>query len=468
MLRQILFCAVCAVSLVFLPSCKKTAAQTGSGGQQEQRKLGTMSITSEPSGAGISILGKVLDDRTPYETNPVPEAMYIVKVFKDGYEPAWMPVKVVADKRTEAHFKLVPETATVIIDSDTSGAHVEIEGKYYGDTPVVVPDLPLGSYSVFMSQDGFKDEVFTLVVPNGRPIRTNVSLTKNIGTLSLTSNPDRIDVEIAGKIKDTTPCLIQLVPGQYAVRFSKPGFKSVEKNLIVELGKTRTEEIELEQLPGKLLAVDSEPTGASILVTGPSYYSYEGKTPYRLENLVAGKYSVQLKMDGYNPKSDSITVEPDKSEMRSYTLTPNTGIIELSVNPPGMNVYIDGQFYTRTKQDPKARSRDVSASVRIDKLPAGKHTIIVSNKYAKPTSVEKTIRISEGEVVQEKFDDFWLPDTEIVLKQGSKYRGRLADRYSEDSDKIPFRHSVGITSEYNRSEVQSITPLNLDIIDEKK
>ena len=467
MLKRILFCAVCAVSLVFLPSCEKAASRGGSGGQQEQKNVGTMSITSEPSGAEISILGKVLDDKTPYETNPVPEAMYIVKVFKDGYEPAWMPVKVVAGKKAEAHFKLVPETATVIIDSDTSGAHVEIEGKDYGDTPVVVSDLPLGSYSVSMSQDGFKDEVFTLVVPSSRPIRTNVSLTKNIGTLSLTSrSPDKVDVEIAGKIKDTTPCLIQLVPGQYAVRFSKPGFKAIEKNMIVELGKTTKEEIELEQLPGKLLAVDSEPTGASIVVTGPSYYSYEGKTPYRQENLVAGKYSIQLKMDGYNPKSDSVTLEPDKSEVRTYALTPNTGIIELFVNPPGMNVYVDGKFYARTVRDPNDGSKDVSASVRIEKLPAGRHTFTVSNKYAKPTSAEKTIQINEGEVVQEKFDDFWLPDTEIVLKQGSKYRGRLADRYSEDSDKIPFRHSVGITSEYSRSEVQSITPLN--IIDEKK
>ena len=129
-------------------------------------------------------------------------------------------------------------------------------------------------------------------------------------------------------------------------------------------------------------------------------------------------------------------------------------------------MYVDGKFYARTVRDPNDGSKDVSASVRIEKLPAGRHTITVSNKYAKPTSAEKTIQINEGEVVQEKFDDFWLPDTEIVLKQGSKYRGRLADRYSEDSDKIPFRHSVGITSEYSRSEVQSITPLN--IIDEKK
>jgi len=467
MMKQLLFCAVCAVSLAFLPSCKKLTAQNG-GGQQEQQKLGTMSITSEPSGAEISILGKVLPEKTPYQTNPVPEAMYIVKVFKDGYKPAWMPVKVAADKLAEAHFKLVPETATVIIDSNTSGAHVEIEGKDYGDTPVVVSDLPLGTYSLSLSQDGFKEEVTKLIVPNARPIRTNVSLTKNIGTLSLSSSyPERVDVEIVGKVKDTTPCQLQLVPGQYTVRFSKPGFKTIEKHMIVELSKTTREEIELEQLPGKLLAIDSEPSGASIDITGPPSYSpYSGKTPYSQKDLVAGAYTIRLQMDGYNPKTETVILEPGKSEERTITLTPNTGIIVLTVNPPGMNIYLDGKFVTRTVQDKENGSRDISESVRIEKLSAGEHTITVSNKYAKPSSDEQKIRVVEGKTVKAEFDDFWLPDTEIVLKQGSKYRGRLADRYSEDSDKIPFRHSPGITSEYNRSEVQSITPLN--IIDEKK
>ena len=73
MLKRILFCALCAIPLVFLPSCKKAASMTRSG--QSDQKLGKMSISSEPAGAEIAILGKVLDDKTPYETNPVPEAM---------------------------------------------------------------------------------------------------------------------------------------------------------------------------------------------------------------------------------------------------------------------------------------------------------------------------------------------------------------------------------------------------------
>ena len=56
----------------------------------------------------------------------------------------------------------------------------------------------------------------------------------------------------------------------------------------------------------------------------------------------------------------------------------------------------------------------------------------------------------------------WLPDTEIVLKNGSKYTGRLSDKYAEDSKKIAFRHSAGITSEYNRDDIKEIIPLNIN------
>ena len=63
------FCA--AAALILLPSCEKKAPE------QDISDYGSMNITSEPSGAEISILGKVCAT-TPYVTKPVPSAMYIV------------------------------------------------------------------------------------------------------------------------------------------------------------------------------------------------------------------------------------------------------------------------------------------------------------------------------------------------------------------------------------------------------
>ena len=56
---------------------------------------------------------------------------------------------------------------------------------------------------------------------------------------------------------------------------------------------------------------------------------------------------------------------------RSFTLDSNLGTIILSVNPPGMNIYLDGKFVCRTESE--AKSRDVSKRVNLQKpaLPEG-------------------------------------------------------------------------------------------------
>ena len=61
-------CSLCAAAaLVFLPSCEKVEPE-------QKEEFGSMSITSDPSGAEISSLGKVIGN-TPRVTNPVPAAM---------------------------------------------------------------------------------------------------------------------------------------------------------------------------------------------------------------------------------------------------------------------------------------------------------------------------------------------------------------------------------------------------------
>ncbi len=404
-------CAVCAAAFVFLPSCEKKAPE------QDLSDYGSISITSEPSGAEISILGKTLPSLTPYITNPVPSAMYIVKFAMDGYEPAWLPVTVVPGRQVEAHAVLTPENATVIIDSNPSGAHVQMNGKEIGDTPVLLPDLALGSYSASVQMQGYTRRDISWKVQNGRPILINVPLMNNIGTLSLTSDPDAAEIEIDGRTYGNTP------------------FK-------------------MEELPGSL-AIESEPAGAALFINGVDY----GVTPYKRDSIEAGDYTIRLSMDGYDTVEQVVTVHPGEPMNRSFTLDSNLGTIILSVNPPGMNIYLDGKFVCRTESE--AKSRDVSKRVTLKNLTSGEHTITMSNKHAKPDVKTISVKVGKGRTVQLPEFSFWLPDTTIVLKNGSKYTGRLTDKYSEDSKRISFRHSAGITSEYNRDDIRDIIRLNI-------
>ena len=440
-------CSVCAAALTFLPSCEKKMPE------KDLSDYGSMNITSEPSGAQVSILGKVIGT-TPRVTNPVPSAMYIVKISMDGYEPAWLPVTVVPGRQVDAHVALVPETATVIINSEPTGAHVQMNGQEIGDTPVLLPDLALGSCSASVQMAGYTRRDISWKVQNGRPILINVPLMNNIGTLSVNSNPETAELEIDGLSYGTTPFKDFLEQGQHKIRLAKTGYKPYEKIVTVKRDETTEEDISLEMLPGSL-SLDSEPTGAALFINGIDY----GVTPYKRDSIEAGDYTILLKKDGYDPLEQTVTVHPGEPMDRTFTLDSNTGSIILSVNPPGMNIYLDGKFICRTEAESK--SRDVSRRVTIKNLAAGEHTITVSNKYAKPDVKSITITVGKGKAVQVPEVSFWLPDTTIILKNGSKYTGRLSDKYTEESKKIAFRHSAGITEEYNKTDIQEIIPLNI-------
>lgn len=451
MMKRLFFSAVCSVcaaaALALLPSCEKKAPEP------DTSDLGSISITSEPSGAEVSILGKVIG-ATPYETKPVPSAMYIVKFAMDGYEPAWLPVNVTPGRQVGAHVSLVPENATVIIDSNPTGAHVQMNGKEVGDTPVLLPDLALGSYSASVQMQGYTRRDISWKVQNGRPILINVPLMNNIGTLALDSTPEAAEIEIDGQSYGNTPFKDFFEQGQHKVRLAKNGYKPYEKIVTVNRDETTELNAQLEMLPGSL-TIESEPTGAALFINGIDY----GVTPYRRDVIDAGDYTVRLSKDGYDTLEQLVTVHPGEPMNRTFTLDSNLGSIVLSVNPPGMNVYLDGKFICRT--EPEGKSRDVSKRVTIKNLSSGEHTVTVSNKHAKPDVQTITVKVGKGRTEQVSEIKAWLPDTTIVLKNGSKYTGRLTDKYTEDSKRFMFRHSAGITNEYNRGDVKEIIPLNV-------
>ena len=441
-------CAVCAASLAFLPSCGKKE-EPG----PDLSDYGSMNITSEPSGAEVSILGKSIGV-TPRVTNPVPSAMYIVKFAMDGYEPVWMPVNVVPGRQVDVHAALVQENATVIINSDPAGAHVQMNGRELGDTPVILPDLALGSYSASVQMEGYTRRDISWKVQNGRPIMINVPMMNNIGTLVVSSDPETAELEIDGRAYGTTPFRDFLEQGQHKIRLTQTGYKPYEKIVTVKRDETTDVSISLETLPGSL-ALDSVPSGASLFINDIDY----GTTPYKRESIEAGDYTVRLSLPGYDTFEQTITVHPGEPMERRFTLDPNTGSIILSVNPPGMNIYLDGKFVCRTEADSK--SRDVSRRVTLKNLSSGEHTITVSNKNAKPDVKNITVTVGKGKTVQVPEINAWLPDTKIVLKNGSTYTGRLTDWYTEDAERVMFRHSAGIRDEYKRSEIKEIIPLNI-------
>jgi len=89
------------------------------------------------------------------------------------------------------------------------------------------------------------------------------------------------------------------------------------------------------------LVVRSNVDGAKITIDGRSEPGWV--TPCTIPNLPAGAHSVVVSREGYSDAQESVTVEGGRTATVRPTLTVPSGEINIVTNPPGIEVFIDGQ-----------------------------------------------------------------------------------------------------------------------------
>jgi serine/threonine-protein kinase len=89
------------------------------------------------------------------------------------------------------------------------------------------------------------------------------------------------------------------------------------------------------------LVVTSNVDGAKITIDGRSAPGWV--TPCTIPNLPAGAHLVVVSREGYSDAQESVTVEGGRTAAVRPTLTVPSGEINIVTNPPGIEVFIDGQ-----------------------------------------------------------------------------------------------------------------------------
>jgi serine/threonine protein kinase len=89
------------------------------------------------------------------------------------------------------------------------------------------------------------------------------------------------------------------------------------------------------------LVVTSNVDGAKIAIDGRSEPGWV--TPCTISDLPAGAHSVVVSREGYSDAQQSVMVEGGRTATVRATLTMPSGEINIVTNPPGIEVFIDGQ-----------------------------------------------------------------------------------------------------------------------------
>lgn len=140
------------------------APVTPSQGGAAPPSTGTLSVTSDPSSAGVYENGVLLGP-TPLTRAGYSPGVHTLTLAADGYGDYVTTVTIVAGQTTPVYAALtretapassqVPTTGAVLVRSLPSAAIAMIDGKVGRTTPASYPQVPAGAHTITVTRDGY-------------------------------------------------------------------------------------------------------------------------------------------------------------------------------------------------------------------------------------------------------------------------------------------------------------------------
>lgn len=273
-------------------------------------QTGSISCTSTPSGASVTVAGKT--GTTPCTLTDIPVGTYTVTYTKSGHQTCYdTGVVIVAGQTTSSNCTLQevgPSVGSIYCTSTPSFASVSIAGKT-GMTPCTLTDIPPGTYTATYTLSGYNPCTDSVTVVAGQTAQSNCDLTTGpappgTGTVEIKKPIDAVTSQelSAGKIyldgqyiHHYAPYTITFGPGEqpypgisaelgnHTIRVEKTGYLPWEQAVYVMDGsaliyspRMTSEEYEIpeiEIIPGisgeiiTLSAPDRATPGESIPIT---------------------------------------------------------------------------------------------------------------------------------------------------------------------------------------------------------
>ncbi|MDP6433075.1 MAG: PEGA domain-containing protein, partial [Candidatus Scalindua sp.] len=323
-----------------------------------QLKTGTILVKSEPANAKI-----YLDDKeagkTPATLRPVC-GIHTVEVRADGYEVWRQSVEVEADEEKLLIAALQIKTSSVLVESEPTNATIYLDGDEVGITPDTLKSIIPGKHLVEVKMAGYKVWSKSIMVKANRENTLTAALQILTGSILIESEPAKARIFLDGEEVGTTPESCRYItPGQHEMELKMDKYEVWREIVNVEAGKEKVLTA-LLQLRTSSILIESEPTKARIYLNGKNI----GTTAETITGLTPGKYSVEIRMDGYEVWGKSVEVKANAKNDLTAVLQAKPGSISINSEPTKAKVYLNGKNVGTTAET-------------ITDLTPGKHTVEV-------------------------------------------------------------------------------------------
>ena len=269
-------------------------------------------------------------------SGPLELGEYSVEVKKKSHRTASEIVRVTEiGERTIALKAPTPIYASLELTSTPSNATVALDGKYVGETPLILNNILVGDHTVTVTKQGFSKVEKTIELKE--EIENNISVVlPNTKEVSITSNPTGADVYIDGVYKGVTPLKTILSYGEHTIRFNREGY--YQETQTIEVGDNMELVTEkLSQIVGKM-KITSSPSGALVYIDGVKV----GQTPFVKDDVLVGTHKIRIQKDGYESQNKTLIVKENLNNLDVTLIKVNSKTINIYSNPSGAKVKLDG------------------------------------------------------------------------------------------------------------------------------
>jgi hypothetical protein len=207
---------------------------------------------------------------------------------------------------------------------------VYLNNSFRGFTPLLISDLPVGTYKLKLTYPGYADYnkidvkivdaqttslyIFMQAVPLPPAVKT--------GSISVDSFPQGAFVFVNNSSQGTTPAFINNLPiGWYHIRLEKPGYLEWNKTFKVQDSQTYPIYAFLQPIPPGTLIINSDPPGAEIYMVDPNGMgSYPGYTNKTFSNIMPGLYWIKVQQYGFGVNYTNVMVNQGETSIVNFTL----------------------------------------------------------------------------------------------------------------------------------------------------
>ena len=264
------------------PSQPAAAAPTGKRNEKTPAKptTGAARVTSIPRGAKVTVDG-VSNDAwvTDFTAKDLKPGSHEFTISKDGYVPQKMVQNITVGNTATFTAVLVVQGAVVTVNSDPDGANIVLDGKPTGQQTPADVKVDAGSHKIMVRKPGFREENTMVDLKDGESYKYAPTLEsmrggsggnaraqfnpqqlvrfeqmmqnarkQGKGVVVVISEPAGATITSNGQAWPApTPFMGPLTPGTYHVTVSLAGYRSVQKDIMVEAGKASQNNVKLQK-----------------------------------------------------------------------------------------------------------------------------------------------------------------------------------------------------------------------------